>query len=110
MTLPIFDGKRRYEVVFKKEKDVQVNMDNGLYKGPAVQCTARYNQMAGYSQHVLEENASFPAVHAWLVKFPSSVTGRDYFVPLRAWADTEYGTVAAVATALKVDGVEKGKS
>jgi hypothetical protein len=25
-------------------------------------------------------------------------------VPLRVWADTQYGIVAAVATALKIDG------
>ena len=103
----VFDGKRRYNIEFKKEKDVQINMDNGLYKGPGVQCQAHYNQIAGFSQHVLDENASFPAVHAWFVKFPSAVTGRDYIVPLRAWADTEYGTVAAVATGLKIDGVDK---
>jgi len=107
VTAPVFDGKRRYAIELKREKDVSVSMDNGLYKGPAIQCTARYDQIAGFSQHVLSENASFPVVHAWFEKFPSSITGRDYVVPLRAWADTEYGTVAAVATALKIDGVDK---
>jgi hypothetical protein len=107
VTAPVFDGKRRYAIEMKKEKDVQVSMDNGLYKGAAIQCQVRYNQIAGFSQHVLSENASFPVVHAWFVKFPSSVTGRDYIVPLRAWADTEYGTVAGVTSSLKIDGVDK---
>jgi len=33
------------------------------------------------------------------------VTGRAYVVPLRVWADTTYGVIAAVATTLKVDGI-----
>jgi hypothetical protein len=39
------------------------------------------------------------------VTFPSAITGRNYVVPLRVWADTSYGVIAAVATSLKIDGV-----
>jgi hypothetical protein len=103
---PVFDGRRRYNIEVTKEKDTTIDMDNGLYKGPAVQCTARYNQIAGFSQKVLDQNAAFPTIHAWVATFPSS-TGRDYVVPLRVWANTPYGVVAAVTSTLKIDGIDK---
>ena len=103
---PVFDGRRRYNIEIKKEKDMTVDMDNGLYKGPAVLCRARYNQIAGFSQKVIDGNAGFPPIHAWMATFPSA-SGHDYVVPLRVWADTPYGVVAAVTSQLKVDGISK---
>ncbi len=110
VTAPVFDGKRRYNIEIKKEKDTRVEMDNGLYKGTAILCQARYVQVAGFSQKVLDERDSFPVIHAWIVTFPSKIPGRNYAVPLRVWADTPYGVVAAVTTALNIDGIDKGKS
>ncbi len=103
---PVFDGRRRYNIEVKKEKDTTVDMDNGLYKGPAVQCAARYNQIAGFSQKVLDTNSSFPIMHAWVATFPAA-GGHIFVVPLRIWANTPYGVIAAVTSALKIDGVDK---
>jgi hypothetical protein len=36
--------------------------------------------------------------------FPSAITGRSYVVPLRVWASTDYGVIAAVATTIRIDG------
>ncbi|MEJ1969857.1 MAG: DUF3108 domain-containing protein [Rhizomicrobium sp.] len=104
-TLPVFDGRRRYDVAFEKVKDVNVAMDNGLYKGKAVLCQMKYRQLAGYKPRVIKDGANFPMISAWVATFPSSVTGRPYVVPLRVWSDTSYGVIAAVATSLKIDGV-----
>jgi hypothetical protein len=104
VTLPVFDGRRRYDVEFVKVKDTTVSMDNGLYKGKAVLCEAKYKQLAGYKPRVIKEGANFPMISAWIATVSSSVTGRNYVVPLRVWANTEYGVIAAVATTLKVDG------
>jgi hypothetical protein len=103
-TTPVFDGRRRYDVEMTKIKDLDIRMDNGLYQGKAVQCDVRYRQRAGFRPNVLKANESFPLIHAWIVRVPSGVTGRDYTVPVRVWADTKYGTLAVLATALKVDG------
>jgi hypothetical protein len=103
---PVFDGRRRYDIEVKKEKDTTVDMDNGLYKGPAVQCSARYNQIAGFSQKVLDTNSSFPLLHAWVVTYPAA-GGHTFVVPLRVWANTPYGVIAAVTSTLKIDGVDK---
>lgn len=103
---PVFDGRRRYNIEVKMEKETTVEMDNGLYKGRAMQCAARYNQIAGFSQKVLDTNASFPIMHAWVTTF-SSANGREFVVPLRVWANTPYGVIAAVTSELKIDGVNK---
>jgi hypothetical protein len=104
VVLPVFDGRRRYNVEITKIKDTHVSMDNGLYKGHALLCQIKYKQLAGYKPKVIKEGASFPIINAWVATFPSAVTGRNYVVPLRVWADTTYGVIAAVATTLKIDG------
>lgn len=105
VVLPVFDGRRRYNVEITKIKDTTVSMDNGLYKGRALLCQIKYKQLAGYKPKVIKDGANFPIINAWIATFPSSVTGRDYVIPLRVWADTTYGVIAAVATTLKIDGV-----
>ena len=104
VTAPVFDGRRRYDIELIRTKDVDIRMDNGLYQGKGVQCDVRYHQLAGFRPNVLKANESFPLIHAWFVRMPSGVTGRDYTVPVRVWADTKYGTLAMIATSLKVDG------
>jgi len=37
--------------------------------------------------------------------FPSAIPGRSFAVPLRVWAESQYGVIAVVTTSLKVDGV-----
>ena len=105
VVLPVFDGRRRYNVEVTKIKDTTVSMDNGLYKGRALLCQIKYKQLAGYRPKVIKDGASFPTMNAWIATFPSALTGRNYVVPLRVWADTPYGVIAAVATTLKIDGV-----
>lgn len=104
ITLPVFDGRRRYNVEMAKVHDIDIKMDNGLYQGKAVQCDIRYRPVAGFRQRLLSNNDSFPVIRAWVARFPSSIAGRDYTVPLRVWAETKYGVIAVLATALKVDG------
>lgn len=104
VTAPVFDGRRRYNIEMTKLKDTTISMDNGLYKGHAVLCSIRYHQIAGFKPNILKQNESFPAIQAWVALMPSNITGRNYVVPLRVWANTQYGLVAVVATQLKIDG------
>jgi hypothetical protein len=104
VTAPVFDGRRRYDIELTKIKDVDIRMDNGLYQGKGVQCDVRYHQIAGFRPQVLKQNEKFPLIHAWFVTLPSTVTGRDYAVPVRVWAETKYGVLAMIAGTVKVDG------
>ena len=100
---PIYDGRRRYSVSMTKVKDISVNMDNGLYKGPVLLCTVVYKQISGYKPRVLKD-ANFPLINAWVATFKSA-SGRNFAVPLRVWANSQYGVVAVVATSVKIDGL-----
>jgi len=100
---PVYDGRRRYNINMSKVKATSVNMDNGLYKGPALLCSVEYKQLSGYSPRVLRD-ANFPSINAWVGVFPGKA-GHNYAIPLRVWANSQYGVIAAVSTAVKIDGV-----
>ena len=104
LVAPVFDGRRRYNVELTKARDVDIHLDSGLYQGKGVQCDARYRQIAGFRPRMLKDNEQFPVIHAWFVSVPSAVSGRDYAVPVRIWAETKYGVLAILANAVKVDG------
>ena len=46
---------------------------------------------------------SFPLINVWVVNFPSSA-GHTFAVPVRLWADTQYGQLSVVADSIKIDG------
>jgi hypothetical protein len=103
IVLPVFDGRRRYNIELTKEKDADVKMDNGIYKGRVSVCAAKYNQISGFSPGVLKAKQSFPAIHIWVATYQSG-DGHTFTIPLRVWADTEYGTVAGIVNKLVIDG------
>ncbi|HEY1709734.1 MAG TPA: DUF3108 domain-containing protein [Rhizomicrobium sp.] len=109
VTLPVFDGRRRYDISFTKEKDADIKMDNGIYKGHVQVCAIKYNQISGFSPGVLKAKQKFPPIHAWVATFPAA-EGRTYAIPLRVWADTEYGTIAALVNKLVIDGTPQKAS
>jgi hypothetical protein len=104
ITAPVFDGRRRYDIEVAKVKDVDVRLDSGLYQGKGMQCDVRYRQISGFRPRVLKDNEKFPVIHAWFVSLPSTVSGRNYAVPIRIWAETKYGVLAILADVVKVDG------
>jgi hypothetical protein len=102
---PVFDGRRRYDVAFSFVKKIDVHMDNGLYSGPALVCAIHYNQIAGYQQSVIDQNKKFPKMYAWVVAAKSNADPkRTYMIPVRVWAETDYGIVVALASQVKLDG------
>jgi hypothetical protein len=105
VTAPVFDGRRRYNVVLSKIKTQTISMDNGLYKGPAVVCSVQYKQIAGFKPNIIKQNENFPPIEAWIATFPSALAGRNYLIPLKVWATTPYGLVAVVANSIKIDGI-----
>lgn len=102
---PIYDGRRRYDVqlIYRRTKDV--SLDNGAYKGPALVCEIKYIQIAGFKQKILEEGKRLPPMFAWMVSMPSTVdTSRRYLIPIRLWAETDWGIAAAVVSKIHLDG------
>lgn len=106
----VFDGRRAYAIAVARGRATGIRMDNGLYAGPGQECIISYRQISGADQEVLEEKSSLPTVHALVASFTGSGTGQVFHVPLRLWADTQYGRVAAVATSVTLDGMKLGGS
>jgi hypothetical protein len=102
LTAPVFDGRRRYNVEMKKVRDMDIKLDNGVFAGKGMLCQMRYVQVAGFRPTLIREKDRYPVINAWFTTVKG--TTREYTVPVRVWAETAYGVVAAVATTLRVDG------
>ena len=107
---PVFDGRRRYDIAFSFLRRANVKMDNGLYSGPALVCEVEYRQVAGYQQRIVERGMKMPKIFAWVAAVPStSDPSRRYMIPVRLWAETDFGLITAVASQIRIDGAELRK-
>lgn len=102
VTAPVFDGRRRYNVEMKKVRDMDIKLDNGVFAGKGMLCQLKYVQVAGFRPTLIRDKDKYPVINAWFTTVKGG--SRDYTVPVRVWAETSYGVIAAVATNLKVDG------
>jgi Protein of unknown function (DUF3108) len=108
---PIYDGRRRYDVQLVYVRTKSVTMDNGAYAGPALVCQIKYIQIAGFKQKILEEGKRLPQMFAWIVSMPSrSDPTRRFLVPVKLWAETDWGTATAVASRIQLDGANVAKA
>jgi hypothetical protein len=109
VTAPVYDGRRRYDVAFSFVRKQNVRMDNGIYAGPALICEVEYRQVAGYRQRIVERGMQMPKIYAWVAAIESKASpGRRYMIPVRFWAETEFGLITAVASLVRIDGTELG--
>jgi hypothetical protein len=101
---PIFDGRRRYDVGVDFLRKIDIKMANGLYSGPGLLCQVHYSQVAGYQQTLVEQGKKLPDIFAWVAPVQSTADpNRHYMLPLRIWADTEFGQVVALANEATLD-------
>jgi Protein of unknown function (DUF3108) len=102
---PVFDGRRRYNITFTYLRDEQAVLTTGVYKGKAHLCQMHYDQIAGFKPKILKEGKAFPPIFGWFADIPSADSPNGhYFIALRVWASTGYGTVSAELNKLKIDG------
>ena len=102
---PIFDGRRRYDVGVDLVRKLDIKLGNGLYNGPGLLCQVHYTQVAGYQQTLVEQGKKLPPIYAWVAPLKSGLDARRrYMVPLRIWAETDFGMVVALASEAKLDG------
>lgn len=99
----VFDGKRRYDVVFSYVKDEPLKLDNGLYNGNAHQCMVHYNEIAGYKQKIIAEGKNLPPMYADFIDVSGGPSGH-YVIAAKLWAATGWGTVTAELSDLKING------
>ena len=104
-TVPVFDGRRRYNIELTYLHDEQVRLDNGLFKGNAHLCQVHYNQIAGFKPKILKEGKSFPPMYGLFADIPSgSAPSGHYTIALKVWAPMTLGTVVVNLNELRVQG------
>ena len=86
---PIYDGRRRYDVVLNFVKKADVHMDNNLYSGSALVCEIHYNQIAGYNQTLVEQGKKLPKIYTWMISAQSAFQSQPppIWCRLRIWAE-----------------------
>lgn len=97
-TTEVFDGNRRYKLIFKEKKQVELESSRwNAYKGPAVECTAEVEPVAGKwhekprgwlsIQEQGRERGTMPTV--WF----ANITKGEPAVPVKVRVKTAYGTL-----------------
>ena len=103
--IPVFDGRRRYNIELTYLHDEPVKLDNGLYNGKAHLCLVHYNQIAGFKPKILKEGKAFPPIYAWFAEIPSAgAPSGHYVIALKVWAPMSLGTVVVTLDKLQVQG------
>jgi hypothetical protein len=96
-TWPVWDGRRRFDIAVADAGEAQLEAsDAAIYAGPALRCRVTFTPIAGFRRPV-DEIEPRPAL-VWL----GPVAGSTLPVPVRAEAETEWGT-------LTVDLVDDGR-
>ncbi len=93
-TIPIYDGKQRFNLKLSYKRSVRVNRSqSGGYAGPVIICRVRYQPIAGYKRH--KKDVKFmtksKGIELWLMPLPKS---RNY-APYRFLLPLPVGTAEA---------------
>ena len=101
----VFDGRRRYDVLFTYVKDEKLSLNHGLYQGSAHLCELHFVPIAGYPQRLIMDRRDPPKMFADFIDLSETGTpnGR-YVMPVKVWAELSLGTVTANLDAVEMDG------
>ena len=104
-TIPIYDGKRRYNFDMWSDGMREVKRGAGGYGGPVLQCVASYRRIAGWNaEHIAK--ASNTKVNAWFAPIGRGENGGPaFYLPVRLWADAEIGDVVAIPRRVTINGM-----
>jgi hypothetical protein len=87
-TWPVWDGRRRFDIAVADAGEERLEAsDEAIYAGPALRCRVSFTPIAGFKRPV-DEIEPRPAL-VWL----GAVAGSTLPVPVRAEAETDWGTL-----------------
>jgi hypothetical protein len=105
-TLPVFDGRQRFDLVLtpKRAVNVQRSASSG-YTGPAVICRVKFIPIAGYQPDNpgIKLMSETDEIEVWLIP----IRGTYMYVPYRIVLPTPVGYGSAVVTSIAVDGARR---
>lgn len=104
-TIHVYDGRRRYDLPLTDGGIVDVTGGAGGYAGPAAHCSMGYVRIAGWAPDKLAKGSD-TIVHLYAAPI-GKTPGTDkpgFYLPVRMWSDTEYGTVVATPKRVTING------
>lgn len=105
-TLPVFDGKQRFDLVLTPKRAVTVQKTKHTsYAGPAVICRVKFIPIAGYQPDNpgIRLMSKSDEIEVWLIP----VKGTNMYVPYRIVLPTPVGYGTALVTSIQVGGARR---
>lgn len=103
--IPVFDGKRRYDLQLEYERDDQVTTRNKGYSGDAVICSVRLTPRTGMRKGsfttMLQQRDN---TRIWL----AALDGEDIYIPVRIQVRTPIGAAVMDVVRLRHEASSKG--
>ncbi len=98
-SLPLFDGRRRYDLQLREDGMMEMNDGEGGYNGPVMRCTIAMLPVAGYERKTLIKLlAREDSIRIWL----APLEGSDVWVPVRLTLRTPFGGAVMRATRFEI--------
>jgi hypothetical protein len=108
-TLPVFDGRQRYDLVVTPKRSTYVKRATPSgYGGPAVVCAVKFIPIAGHQPDNpgIRLMAASDDIEVWLVP----VRGTNMYVPYRIVLPTPVGYGSALVTSIRVSGARRASA
>ena len=108
-TLPVFDGRQRFDLVLTPKRAVNVQRSaTSAYTGPAVICRVKFIPIAGYQPDNpgIKLMTETDEIEVWLIP----VRGTYMYVPYRIVLPTPVGYGTALVTSIAVDGARRASA
>lgn len=109
VTLPVFDGRRRYDMIFKDVGQRMVSASRySIFSGSARQCRVSYRPVAGYTRSTPSggfwqrdgDPSERPPVDLWLAPIVPDLPP----LPVRMETDSDFGAVVVHLTGITPPG------
>lgn len=105
-TIPIFDGRRRFNIMLEHQADETVSTGkDGAYHGEAMKCWIGYKKVAGFKPPKKRRwgkapvtKSDWPDIDMWIAKLGDE----NLLVPVRIQSETSFGVFVARAVKLNV--------
>ncbi len=102
-SLPLFDGRRRYDLQLREDGMTEMTGSETAYSGPAMRCTVGMLPVAGYERKTLIKLlAREDSIRVWL----APLEGSDVWVPVRLTLRTPFGGAVMRATRFELASAE----
>ncbi len=108
-TLPVFDGRQRFDLVVSPKRTVTVKRTTRAgYGGPAVVCGVKFIPIAGHQPDNpgIRLMAQSNEIEVWLIP----VRGTNMYVPYRIVLPTPVGYGTALVTSIHVSGARRASA